>query len=83
MAASPSKEGVSPAFMELVGRAITDEQFRDRLYSDRQTAIADYQLTDVDEAALEDLTREKLEEQAEVMTHASQISISIKITYHF
>jgi hypothetical protein len=83
MAASPSQEGVSPAFMELVGRAITDEQFRDRLYSDREAAVADYRLTDVDQTALDELTRDKLEEQAEVLTHASQISISIKITYHF
>jgi len=84
MEASPARpQGVSSAFLELVGRALTDDQFRELLYNDRSAAVADYDLTEADEEALDQLTREKLEEQAEVLTHSSQVAISIVVRVKF
>lgn len=76
-------QSVSSDFLELVGRALTDEQYRDLLYSDREAAVEDYRLTEIDNEALDQLTRDKLEEQAEVLTHSSQISISIVVRVKF
>jgi hypothetical protein len=35
---------VSPGLIELIGRAITDESFRETLYSDRDDAVKGYML---------------------------------------
>jgi hypothetical protein len=83
MASAAQPQTVSPQFMELVGRALTDTDFRDRLFTDREAAASEYTLTDIDEKALDELTREQLEEQAEVLTHASDVTISIKISVKF
>jgi hypothetical protein len=75
---------VSQQFLELVGRALTDSEFRELLYSDRDAATSDYTLTDVDEQALDEMTKERLEDQAEVMAHtadATAIKIVIKGTF--
>jgi hypothetical protein len=75
---------VSQQFLELVGRALTDEEFRDLLYSDREAATSEYSLTAIDEEALNEMTRERLEDHVEVMTHAaSNVTISIKISVKF
>jgi hypothetical protein len=85
MEASPAKpQVVSQQFLELVGRALTDEEYRDLLYSDRDAATSEYSLTAIDEEALNELTRERLESQVEVMTHAaSNVTISIKVSVKF
>ncbi len=78
-ASAAQPQVVSPAFLELVGRALTDVDFRDLLYSDREAATREYSLTEIDEQSLDELTRERLEEQAEVMTHATNVAISVTV----
>jgi hypothetical protein len=80
MEASPGKpQTVSPQFLELVGRALTDADFRERLYSDRESATSEFTLTDIDEQALDEMTKERLEDHAEVMAHTSDVRISVVI----
>jgi hypothetical protein len=55
----------SPSLEELLGRALTDDEFRNRLYDDREQAIKDYKLTASDLAALDNLPRDELENYAQ------------------
>ncbi|RRR66900.1 MAG: hypothetical protein EI684_19870 [Candidatus Viridilinea halotolerans] len=48
------------AVQQVIGRAITDAEFRQQLISDARTACADYQLNDEELAALEALDHESL-----------------------
>jgi hypothetical protein len=82
-ASSAQPEVVSQQFLELVGRALTDKEFRDLLYSDREAATKEYSLTAVDEQALDEMSEERLEDHAEVMTHEANVTISIKISVKF
>jgi hypothetical protein len=59
----PGQAQVSPGLVELIGRAMTDERFREALYTNREHAVRGYRLTDFDREALANLPREKLEEQ--------------------
>jgi hypothetical protein len=70
-------------FLEVVGRALTDEQFRELLYTDRAAATKEYTLTQADREALDRLPRQDLEEQAEVLAHTTDLTISIKISVSF
>jgi hypothetical protein len=79
-ASAEQPQMVSPQFLELVGRALTDTEFRDLLYSDREAATSGYTLTDVDEQSLDEMTRERLEEHVEVMTHTTSTAVSVGIT---
>jgi len=54
----------SEGLTELIGRALTDEQFRAELYQDRAKTIENYQLTPADLEALDNLPREALDEHA-------------------
>jgi len=68
----------SKGLTELIGRALMDEQFRDRLFKDRAGATKDFQLTETDRFALENLKREDLEQNAEVFGSAAALP-AIKI----
>jgi hypothetical protein len=71
---------VSPGLIELIGRAITDESFRETLYSDRDDAVKGYMLTESDKAALAELPRDALEQQAQRFGTSSAVGVSIGIT---
>jgi len=43
---SERRQPVSPAFTEIIGRALTDEDFRTRLFEDRTAALEGHQLAD-------------------------------------
>jgi hypothetical protein len=70
----------SAGLVELLGRAVTDEHFRDKLYSDQEDATKGYMLTDADRQALANLPREELEQQAQRFGASSATAISIGIT---
>jgi hypothetical protein len=70
-------------FLEVVGRALTDDQFRELLYTDRAEATKSYTLTQADQDALDRLPRQDLEQQAEVLAHTSDLAISVKISISF
>ena len=69
----------SKGLTELIGRALMDETFRDELFTDRTAATKGYNLTETDTAALEQLSREDLEQNAEAFGDASAMAIKIVI----
>ena len=75
----------SQGLIELLGRAVTDERFRETLFTDREDAVKGYMLTDADREALSSLSRETLEEQAQRFGSSSatavQISVVVKGTF--
>lgn len=78
MAKEPGGEA-SKGLTELIGRALMDEPFREKLFEDRDSAIREYNLTEADRMALEQLSRQDLQQNAEVFGSAAAIAISIKI----
>jgi hypothetical protein len=69
----------SPGLSEVIGRALTDERFRETLFQNRESAVRDYQLTDTDMTALDSLSREQLEQHAEAFRDSSVAGIAISI----
>jgi hypothetical protein len=64
---------------------LTDERFRESLFTDEENAVRGYALTDADRQALSSVTREAIEEQAQGFGEASatgtRIGITIKTTF--
>jgi hypothetical protein len=75
--------GASNGFSELIGRALTDREFRGALYSRRESALKGYNLTKADRAALEQLPREELENQAKLLGNRSALTIKVVIRVRF
>jgi hypothetical protein len=69
----------SPGLIELLGRAVTDDQFREKLYSDQESATEGYMLTDTDREALASLPKEELENQARRFGTGSATGLTIGI----
>ena len=69
----------SPALIEVLGRAVTDDQFREKLYSDQEGATQGYMLTDIDREALANLPKEELDNQAQRFGSASATGLTIGI----
>ena len=69
----------SPGLSEVIGRALTDERFRESLFQNRESALGGYQLTDTDMTALDSLSREQLEQHAERFGESSAEGITIAI----
>ena len=69
----------SPGLSEVIGRALTDEYFRNSLFQNRESALRDYQLTDTDMIALDNLSREQLEQHAERFRDSGEAGITISI----
>lgn len=82
---SDQPQGVSPGFTELLGRALTDADFREALYRDQEAAVRDYRLTEADLVALQKLDRESLEEHARQFAAggATELTIGIVIRIRF
>jgi hypothetical protein len=74
---------ISPALQELIGRAITDAEFRNTLFKDRARATKGYKLSKIDQDTLAKLTPQQIEEQAQVFAKKMEIYIFVKITIHF
>jgi hypothetical protein len=75
-------ESVSPGLVELIGRALTDERFRESLLNDEENAVRGYALTDADREALSK-SKESLEEQAQgfIDSTATVAKIVVKGTF--
>jgi hypothetical protein len=73
----------SKGLTELIGRALMDEKFREKLFEDRAAAAKEYNLTQTDQVALENLKREDLQQNAEVFGSVSAITIGIRISGSF
>ena len=69
----------SEGLTELIGRALTDEQFREALYEDRAKTIEGYRLTPADLEALDNLPREALDEHARRFGAGSAAGLTISI----
>jgi hypothetical protein len=69
----------SKGLTELIGRALMDEKFRDKLFSNRSEAVQGYNLSETDQSALDKLSREDLQQNAEVFGSASDLAIKIVI----
>ncbi len=82
-AAASGGVGVGNGFSELIGRALTDRDFRAALYSRRESAVKGYKLTKADRAALEQLPREELENQAKLLGNRSALTIKVVIRVRF
>ena len=81
--AAASGGGASNGFSELIGRALTDKDFRASLYTKRDAALKGYSLTKADRAALDQLPREELENQAKLLGNRSALTIKIVIRVRF
>jgi hypothetical protein len=81
----PSARQPSRGLAELIGRALIDEDFRELLYQDRETALAAYELSEGDVGALDRLQREILEQHAQRFSEGSALAIrvSVEVTGHF
>jgi len=84
-AKAPAKasDSVSDSFNELVGRALTDNQFRALLFANQAKATRGFKLTSVDKEALKRLTVENLESQAERLGNRAAITIKVVIRKKF
>ncbi|MEK6279023.1 MAG: Os1348 family NHLP clan protein [Acidobacteriota bacterium] len=83
-AAKPKASGgISDNFAELVGRALTDKDFRQSLFKDRTKATRGFALTKNDRSALDRLTPEVLESQAARLGGRAALTIKVVISKSF
>lgn len=69
----------SRGFTELIGRALTDQDFRETLFRDRANAVERYELSPADLEALDNLSRETLEEHAQQFSDGTATGLTISI----
>jgi hypothetical protein len=82
-AVAKASDSVSDSFNELVGRALTDKDFRALLFSNQAKATRGFKLTSVDKEALKRLTVDNLESQAERLGNRAAITIKVVIRKKF
>jgi hypothetical protein len=68
---------------ELIGRALTDKEFRQRLFDDRKAALRGVSLSAADQEALDSLTREDLDRHAALMGDKTALTIKVVIKKKF
>jgi Fic family protein len=64
---------------EVIGRALTDKEFRDLLFNNRSKAIQGFQLSRGDRVSLERLSREEIEAQAERLGGLTSLAVRVVI----
>jgi hypothetical protein len=69
----------SQGLTELIGRALTDRDFRESLFRDRAKAVERYELSPADLEALDHLSRETLEEHARQFSEGDALALTIGI----
>jgi hypothetical protein len=74
---------ISPALQELIGRAITDKDFRETLFKDQATAVKGYKLTKIDLQCLGQIKPEQIEQQATTFAKKLNVYVFVQITIHF
>ena len=73
----------SPALTELLGKALTDKEFRANLAAERETVIRKFDLTKADIAFLKKISAEQLEAQAQRLGGRAAWTIKIVISKSF
>lgn len=75
----------SQGFTELIGRALTDQKFRQELFRDQAGVAARYNLSPSDREALGNLSQETLNEHADQFAkgNATALTISVVIRIKF
>jgi hypothetical protein len=73
----------SNGLMAVLGKAVVDPVFRDRLYKEPDAVGSEHKLAPDDIAALKTIDRSKIEEAATQMKTRPQIAISIVIRIKF
>jgi hypothetical protein len=82
-AAQPST-GVRSGLSELIGRALTDKEYREVLFRDPAAAVSRYKLSKGDLKVLKNLNQETLEAHANALGGAtSAITIAVKVSVKF
>lgn len=69
----------SSGLSEVIGRALADEQFRESLFQDRNSALRGFHLTDTDMVALDNLSREQLEQHAARFEQGSETAVRVDV----
>lgn len=78
-AADRPKQQPSAGLAEVIGRALTDEKFRNALAADPKAAANEYRLSQSDVEALESIPNETLEEHAAKFGSGSAQAMAIKV----
>ena len=79
----PTKHPANHGLTELLGKAVVDSEFRNKLFSEPDAIADQYGLAPNDKAALKTIDRAKIDEAATQLTSKSQIAISIVIRIKF
>ena len=69
--------------MGLLGKAVVDPAFRDKLFASTDVVATEYGLSAQDKEALKSVDRAKIEEAASQVTSRAQTAISIVIRINF
>ena len=73
----------SDSLAELIGRSLTDRDFRELLFTNRARALRGYSLSEMDFEAIENLDRTKLEDAAAKLSGRTDLAIKVVITKKF
>ena len=73
----------SAALSEIVGRALTDAEFRELLFTDRKRAVRGMKLNDADRSALDRLTPDMMREHAERLGGRASLTVKVVISKSF
>lgn len=73
------KQQPSAGLAEVIGRALTDEKFRNALAADRKAVAKEYRLSQSDVEALESIPNETLEEHSAKFGRGSAQAMAIKV----
>ena len=79
----PTKHPANHGLMELLGKAVVDPEFRNKLFAEPDAVADQYGLAPSDKAALKTIDRAKIDEAASQITSRSQTAISIVIRIKF
>jgi hypothetical protein len=82
-ATASSSNILSPQLNGLIGRALTDKEFRKELFNNRARATRGYSLSKADKDALSQITAADLEQHAASFSSKSALRIVIKVTVKF
>lgn len=74
---------VSRSVREVIGKAITDEKFRDTLFNNQEEALKGFTLDDDERAAIASLNKSQIEEAASNVGGAAAWKVGVEVTIHF
>jgi hypothetical protein len=80
-----SQDQPTPALNDVLSRALVDDDFREQLFADRETALGEYELSAFDKQFLDSVPKSVLDRNAESLREESVVGamIGIGIGGHF